>query len=96
MAKHELFEELSAFDPRWQENYATLLDAVVAASIDGAVYLSWLLTEEGQLYCETLRDVPDYQAQNEAAKRQRDAEVSMANRGRMTEARGYVTDGDEV
>lgn len=66
-----LFEELDAFDKRWQLHYRTILEAAKAA---GALimYQEWLLTEPGQHYRELLREVPDTLAQNEAERKLRE------------------------
>lgn len=58
--KHELFEELEAFNPRWQQRYATIRDASIAAGVL-PLYVTWLeTTHQGALYSFRMRDVPDY------------------------------------
>ena len=96
--QHPLFEELEAFDPNWQRNYNTLLEAVAAATVDPLVWLDWLGTEAGARYLgQHVLDAPhDYQADNEARAAQREAEVNMARRGQAQTRRGYVRGGDEV
>jgi hypothetical protein len=70
--KHELFEELEAFDPRWREHYATLEAAALhAGCID--LYKQWRKTPEGKSVSAFYKDVPDYvsaiKASQEAAER---------------------------
>jgi len=58
LIQHELFLELNAFDPRWQQRYKRIKDAADAAGCTGLYYL-WLHTPEGQRYrLETLTAPP--------------------------------------
>lgn len=66
-----LFEELDAFDGRWQLHYKTLRDAAIAAKAL-IMYQEWLTSPAGQHYRELLRDVPDTLAQNEAERKLRE------------------------
>ncbi len=57
--KHELFEELEAFDPKWQTHYPTILAAASAANVEG-LYRIWLAnTVEGKDYFQRMKDVAD-------------------------------------
>ena len=70
--KHELFEELDAFDKHWRDHYATVRGAAIAAGVHD-LYLQWRATPEGQACASITRDVPDYlgavKAAQEAAER---------------------------
>jgi hypothetical protein len=57
--KHELFEELEAFDPRYREHYATVRGAAIAAGVHD-LYLAWRKTPEGAACASITQDVPDY------------------------------------
>lgn len=57
--KHELFEELEAFDPRYRDHYATVRGAAVAAGVY-ELYVAWRKTDEGKACAAITRDVPDY------------------------------------
>lgn len=62
---HELFEELDAFNPRWQAAYRTVAVAATAAGVS-SLYLDWLRTPQGKLHEAIMADVADTIAQNEA------------------------------
>ena len=66
--KHELFEELDAFDPHWQENYRTVHEAAKAADVFW-LFEEFLETPEGIRYLETTAGVFDYLAAIEAAQK---------------------------
>lgn len=70
--KHELFEELEAFDPKYREHYATVRAAAIAAGAHD-LYLAWRKTPEGAACAAIYKDVPDYvgaiKAAQEAAER---------------------------
>lgn len=70
MESLELLEELEAFNPRWKQVYRTASDAAKAAGVS-KMFQEWLLSPEGQHYREIVRDVPDYEAYNEAERRMR-------------------------
>lgn len=61
IAMHELFEQLEAFDPKWQQHYATLVDAAKAAN-------AYMLYENYAKRPEAvLIDVPDVKGDGERA-----------------------------
>jgi hypothetical protein len=93
--RHDLFEELDAFNPRWQSEYRTIEAAAKAA---GALelYQDWLRTEHGQHYLRNIRSAHDHAADNERRKAQREAELAMATRGRTAQQRGYVIAEDAL
>ncbi len=57
--KHELFEELEAFDPKWQSHYANIAQAACAAGVMN-IYRYWIKTREGEAYLRLSAGVPDY------------------------------------
>lgn len=61
----ELFEELDAFDPRWQSGYRTIGHAAQAADVLD-LYKKWLETPEGVKYLAIVRDVPDHVGRSRA------------------------------
>ena len=65
--KHELFEELDAFNPRWREHYPTIASAAAAASCTD-LYRQWAATPEGASYRLRMSGVPDYQGAVKAAQ----------------------------
>ena len=58
MEKHELFEQLDAFDPQWQEHYHTLYLAAKAAGEED-LFRDFLTTPEGARYRLAYEGVPD-------------------------------------
>jgi uncharacterized protein (UPF0147 family) len=70
--KHELFEELEAWNPHWQQVARSIRDAAERAQVE-ALYEDWLRTAEGIAYLERISNVPDYaraiEAQREAVER---------------------------
>jgi hypothetical protein len=67
--RHELFEELEAFDPKFQENYRTLHLAVAAASLD-TPYVKELYTDYARTFDRSgIDDVFDTQGAIESAQR---------------------------
>lgn len=70
--KHELFEELDAFDPKWRDRYPTIGEAAGAAGVPG-LYHEWRSTPEGRAYAARMAGVPNYaqaiKAAQEAAER---------------------------
>ncbi len=65
--KHELFEELEAFDPKYRDHYATVRAAAIAAGVHD-MYLAWRKTAEGKACAAIYRDVPDYVSAIKAAQ----------------------------
>jgi hypothetical protein len=58
--KHELFEELEAFNPRWQQRFPTIRDASKAAGVL-PLFEEWLeSTPDGLRYAVQMKCVPDY------------------------------------
>jgi len=56
--RHELFDELEAFDPRWQQHYRTTREAVLAAG-ERAVELfrDWAAGDgKGSVACQSVPD----------------------------------------
>lgn len=47
MDKHELFEELEAFNPKWQSHYASTVDAAYAAGVLD-LYYAWKNSPDGK------------------------------------------------
>ena len=82
--QHDLFLELEAFNPRWQIVYASVGQAAKAAKVL-PMFQEWLLTEEGKHYQEIVRDVPDYEANNAAERRMREALLARAPIGGSNE-----------
>ena len=75
MYKHELFEELDAFDPQWQNRYPSVLSAAAAAKCKDLLN-QWLDTPEGEVYLTNVAAVRDYMAEIEQYRRQVEAEQS--------------------
>lgn len=73
MDKHELFEQLDAFDPKWQEHYSTLRYAACAARVED-MFFDWLQTSDGRKYRLQQQGVTDWTEVNRRAKAQIDAE----------------------
>jgi hypothetical protein len=65
MQSHDLYEELSAFDPRWQVHYDTLAAAAKAAGC------SHLLPKQRR----SVDGIPDYHGQQRAAQRALEAAI---------------------
>jgi hypothetical protein len=57
--KHELFEELDAFCPRWQATYPTLYSAACAAGVVD-LYRDYLKTKAARPRARGELNVPDY------------------------------------
>jgi hypothetical protein len=70
--KHELFEELDAFDPKWRTHYPTIGEAAGAAGVTD-LFHRWRNTDEGRAYTARMDGVPNYagaiKAAQEAAER---------------------------
>ena len=64
MTKHELFEELEAFDPNWQRNYRSVITAAKAAKAD-ELLREWLRTHQGETYLSHIHATRDYLAEIE-------------------------------
>lgn len=56
--QHELFEELEAFDPRWQQHYPRIIDAATAADVLD-LYAAWTKTQAGLAYQRSMTGVED-------------------------------------
>lgn len=56
--RHELFEELDAWDPRWTEHYASVRMAAIKAGLMH-LFVAYRATPAGQEYERLLRGVPD-------------------------------------
>jgi hypothetical protein len=87
--KHELFEELEAWNPKWQQIARNIRDAAERAGAL-ALYDSWLQTSEGKAYLQTLAGVPDYTGAIKAA--QESADRLPFNLGNIGAARDSNTD----
>jgi len=59
MNRHELFEELDAFDPQWQKNYRSVISAAQAAGAS-AILKEWLRTHQGETYLSHIHATRDY------------------------------------
>jgi hypothetical protein len=79
MNMHELFEELSAADPKWQQHYASLREAAVAADCL-ELYYDYLATADGQLRQLRLKDVPDTVRANKLERKQRERMLKHTHR----------------
>jgi len=67
--RHELFELLDAWNPKWQTQYNSLLEAVNASDEEIALaYGEWLRTDAGQQHLATFKDVPDVLSAIKAAQ----------------------------
>ena len=71
MVKHQLFEELEAFDPRYAQRYRTLRDAAIAADCL-PLFLDYLRSAQGQAYATEVAAVPDALGAIEAAQESAD------------------------
>lgn len=81
--KEVLIDELESFDPCYQQNYKTLGEAANAAGFWAwEAYVAYRQTPEGKKLEESLEGVPDYWAENEAQKKQLEAEIALANRSK--------------
>jgi len=58
MTRHELFDELEAFDPRYQQHYPTLRAAAEAAHCVGLLE-DYLHTAQGNAYRRDIESAPD-------------------------------------
>jgi hypothetical protein len=82
-AEEILRDELESFDPKYQENYKTLRDAAIAAGVHAMeAYADFLDTPEGAKLEKSLQGICDYQAENEARRALREAEMKLTPRGR--------------
>lgn len=72
--RHELFDELEAFDPNWQRTYRTMEQAVEAAR-KVTPYIQKMMvdfihnTPEGRRYITAIKSVPDIKGAIEAAQK---------------------------
>lgn len=77
--EHELFEELDAFDPLWQETYHCLADAVEAAS-EGTPYIISIYEEYLSEHVRSVDGVPDVlRAIQEAQKAEEESPAFQAS-----------------
>jgi hypothetical protein len=71
--RHELFDELEAFDPIWFKVFHNIKEAVDAASVEtpyiSNIYRNFLLTPSGQKYSTEISNVPDVKRAVEAMQR---------------------------
>lgn len=78
--RHELFDELDAFNPLWFKVYHTIPEAVADCATQTAyvedMYIDWKQTPEGVAYIENIGNVFDYQGAIEA-EQQAEAESSL-------------------
>lgn len=58
-SKHELFEELEAFDPSWQNRYTSVTSAAKAAKCEDLL-VDWLSTHQGETYLAHIHATRDY------------------------------------
>ena len=78
-----LRDELESFDPKYQQNYKTLLDAAEAAGEHALeAYWAFMQTDEGQQLRIKMAGVNDYQAENEQRRKLRETEMSLTAQGR--------------
>lgn len=78
--KQELIDELDAFDPKWRDHYATLLDAAIAANaVD--LHAAYKDSPEGQADDKLKATSRDWNEVNRRNRALREAEVKMANEG---------------
>jgi|DEB0MinimDraft_6_1074348.scaffolds.fasta_scaffold14213_3 hypothetical protein len=76
---HELFEELQAFDPHWNDRFNSLQEAVDFVAQEtpyiNEMHIDFLNTPEGRAYEDDIASVFDYQgaikAEKEAARKMR-------------------------
>lgn len=64
----ELFLELDAFDPKWQEHYTSVFWAAQAADVMG-LYSAWKRSPSGQRYAQLVYGLPDRLRDTEAERR---------------------------
>lgn len=76
--KHEFFELLDAVSPKWQEQFRSLSEAAKANGLT-AEFRDFLATPAGERYTAAVQTSVDWVAVVERNKRQREAEVAMAN-----------------
>lgn len=94
MTTDELIEELEAFDPLYKTRYKSLRDAAKAAGI-AREFEVWVKSPDGQRWLEVSK-AHDHVADNHARRAQLEAELNMASRGRVAQARGHLTEEDQV
>lgn len=70
--RHELFEELDAFNPKWQVKYKSLGEAALAANAIG-LYNDFVRTAEGQAYLARMHGVRDAQAEADKVRNAQDS-----------------------
>lgn len=77
--RHDVFWEVEAFDPKWQQNYDTLRDAAIAANCLPEYY-DYLSTSEGKQRNIRLLNVPDTVLANRLERRMRERMLRRSNR----------------
>jgi hypothetical protein len=75
MSRHELFDELDAFDPKWQINYKSVISAAKAARCEWALS-DWLSTHQGETYLSHIHATRDYLAEVEEYRLLREKEFA--------------------
>lgn len=75
MPRHELFDELDAFDPRWQSKYRSVISAAKAAGV-GELLRDWLSSHQGETYLSHIHATRDYLKEIEDYKKLREEEES--------------------
>lgn len=76
---HELFEELDAFDPKWQEHYETLREAASAAQVLPMYYL-YMSTADGSLRHIRHSGIPNTVRANKLERNMRERMLRRSNR----------------
>ena len=98
MERHELFDELDAFDPHWQRNYPNLFQAVDAAVAAAGyvrdIYLDFISSEAGLNYLANYEDVPDVKGAIEAAQKAEEESPFFQKAVRSLNARADLRRGD--
>lgn len=89
MDRHELFEELEAFDPKWQETYHNLEEAVLSAASE-TPYVIDLWAHYVSTTERSVDGVPDVKAYIEACQK---AEAESPEFQRAT-ARAFTSPDD--
>lgn len=70
---HELFEELDAWRPDWQQVAPRIMDAARCAGARAVeLYAEWLHTEQGACYERLMYEIPNYAGALQAAQESAD------------------------
>ena len=78
--KHELFEELEAFDPKWQEKHKSLFEAAQAAGANDLLR-EYLETPQGESYLAHIAAVRDYLTEIQEYQKELEASESKLRYG---------------